>query len=42
MQNDKIVCIADVIMNLQCSFEKLVKFVHVDINKELACQIPKW
>ena len=35
VQHNKIVSIADVIVNLQGSFDKLVKFVHIDIDKKL-------
>ena len=42
MNNNKVVSIADAITNFRLSFQKLIKFIHINVYEELACKITEW
>ena len=42
MHDDKIVTVTKIVLCLQSVFNKLVKFIQIDICKKLACYISQW
>ena len=39
MDDHKVVCVANIVTNPQALFNKLVKFIYVDISEKLRCKI---
>lgn len=39
MQQYKIICVPDIVSNLERSFHELVERVHINIDEELACEV---
>lgn len=41
MQNNEVIGVADITRNLKLSFYEVIKYVHVDIDQQLACEVTK-